>query len=321
MKRVELLDRLGYKVPEIKKKRVIIHADIAAEADDQFAIAHHLMTPSEEVVGIIAANFEWRFRTISGLASQRFTSMEKSYEEGKRLLEIMEIEDVPLLRGAVHEIEDLGKLPESQGADFIIDEAMKVDEKPLYIALQGGLTDLAIAYLKVPDIAHKITAIWIGGSAYPNGGDESNLKQDVLAAQILFESPMPIWQIPLNVYGGMHIGFSELMTRVEPCGAIGKYLGQCMFTVNDFYGKLPKNYGFPHGETWCLGDQPTVSALLQNPGHKCWHSERIRINDDMTYTSYPEGKEIRVYDWIDQRLTMEDFFEKLRLCYGIRHDL
>ena len=37
MIRSEILQRLGYTVPDMKKKRVIVHADIAAEADDQFA--------------------------------------------------------------------------------------------------------------------------------------------------------------------------------------------------------------------------------------------------------------------------------------------
>ena len=64
MKRVEILQRLGFSVPDNRRKRVIVHSDIAAEADDYFAVAHHLLTPSEDVVGIIAANFEWRFRAI-----------------------------------------------------------------------------------------------------------------------------------------------------------------------------------------------------------------------------------------------------------------
>ena len=44
------------------------------------------------------------------------------------------------------------------------------DDRPLYVALQAGLTDLAVAYLKEPRIAERLTAIWIGGGAYPNGG-------------------------------------------------------------------------------------------------------------------------------------------------------
>ena len=34
-----------FQVPENKKVRVIVHADAKNEANDQFAITHHLMTP------------------------------------------------------------------------------------------------------------------------------------------------------------------------------------------------------------------------------------------------------------------------------------
>ncbi|MGN1022347.1 MAG: nucleoside hydrolase, partial [Lachnospiraceae bacterium] len=68
-----------------------------------------------------------------------------------------------------------------------------------------------------------------------------------------------------------------------------------------------------------IGDQPTVSVLLENPSGQRYHEERSpRILDDMTYGPNPEGKRIRVYDGIDRRLTMDDFFEKLALCYGSR---
>lgn len=315
MKREEVLKRLGFQVPEIKKKRVIVHSDIAAEADDHFAVVHHLLTPSEDVKGIIAANFEWRFRTIPALQSQKGNSMMASYEEGKKLLELMEIDDIPLYKGAVDKIEDVENLPESEGADFIIEEAMKEDDTPLYIALLGTITDLAIAYLKEPKIAEKITAaIWIGGGAYPEGGVESNLQQDVLAGQIVFDCPINLWQVPLNAYNNIHISFAELVTKVKPCGAIGSYLVENMFGVNDWYGKVPQRIPFPHGEVWSIGDQPTVSVLLES-GSK-FHTERAKLNVDMTYTPNPNGKEIRVYDVIDKRLTMEDLFAKLQLCYG-----
>lgn len=48
-----------YVVPENKKVRVIVHTDCKNEADDQFALAHHLMTPKFDVKGIVAGHF-WK---------------------------------------------------------------------------------------------------------------------------------------------------------------------------------------------------------------------------------------------------------------------
>ena len=116
MKRNEVLARLGFTVPELKKKRVIIHSDVKNEADDHFAIMHHLLTPSIEVKGIVAGHFEWMasmipmFAKMRGISLEQFeassrgmfrargTSMELSYEEGKKLLDLAEIDDVPLIR-------------------------------------------------------------------------------------------------------------------------------------------------------------------------------------------------------------------------------
>lgn len=316
MKRDEILNRLGYQVPEIKKKRVIVHSDINAEADDQFAIVHHLLTPTEDIRGIIAANYEWRFRTIPSLKEQQGTSMEASYHEGEKLLKLMEIDDVPLYRGAKDQIEDTEHLPESEGADFIIEECMREDDTPLYIALQGTLTDLAVAYLRKPEIADRITAaIWIGGGAYPEGGRESNMQQDIVASQLLFTCPITLWQVPMNAYANCYISFAELMTKVKTCGSVGNYLVERMLSVNDWYGKVPRRMQFPHGEVWSIGDQPTVSLLLESDAGSHYHTEQVSLNIDMTYQPNPNGKEIRVYDSVDKRLMMEDFFAKLELCY------
>ena len=346
MKRADVLKRLGFDVPECKKKRVIIHSDIAAEADDQFAIVHHLLTPSEDVAGIIAANYEWRYRVMGpmigekikqmeagGMSAEKFAGMkkkadefaatrlittEKSYEEGKRILELMDIDDIPLVRGAKDCITDRENLPVSEGSELIIKEAMKEDDEPLYIALQGTLTDLAVAYLTEPRIAeHIAAAIWIGGASYPEGGQESNLQQDIYAAQVIFDSPMNLWQIPVSAYGGMNISFAELIQKVQKKGELGKFLAGKMFEVNEWYADMGRMMQFPHGEIWSIGDQPTVSVLLENVAGQDRHIEKApHIADDMSYIPNPDGRDIYVYDSIDRRLTMEDFFAKLDICYG-----
>ncbi|MEH7098394.1 nucleoside hydrolase [Neobacillus vireti] len=335
MKRQEVLNKLGFSVPENKQKRVIIHSDVKNEADDHFAIMHHLLTPYIDVKGIIAGHFEWMSSMLPQFAKQkgisleevevltrdtiaaRGTTMELSYNEGHKLLELAEIEDIPLYRGSSYEITDKNKLPESEGADFIIKEAMKEDDRPLYVALLGCTTDLAIAYLKEPKIADRLTAIWIGGGDYPDGGFEFNLQQDVEAARILFASPIKIWQVPKATYKTMEISLAELMKYVKPCGEIGRYLCEQMLSFRDRVFGFPgsEKRDFPHGESWCLGDNPTVSVLLQGEDRVCWHMEKAPIiNDDMSYSANPDGKEIRVYDSIDTRMSMSDMFSKLELC-------
>lgn len=69
---------------------------------------------------------------------------------------------------------------ESEGASRIIEEAMKDDGRPLYIAFLGPLTDMASALIIEPRIADRnIKVIWIGGRDWPTGGWEYNLSNDI----------------------------------------------------------------------------------------------------------------------------------------------
>lgn len=316
MKRTDLLKRLAFSVPENKQVRMIIHTDAKNEADDQYAIMHHLLTPGFDVRGIIAAHFEGKY---SSEDFKRGTSMQASYDEIIKILEYAEMDDVPVLHGSKQPLGTDGmEIPFSEGADFIIQEAMRDDQKPLFIAMQGGVTDLAIAYLKEPCIAEKLTAIWIGGEEYPKGGWEFNLLQDIVAANILFSSNIPLWQIPRNVYSKVIVSISELAEKVKPCRMIGEYLFGQLVEFNNKMGSGSREE-WPQGETWCLGDQPTVTVLLQGEDKEYFHMQKVPyVERDMTYRENFDAREIRVYDMVDVRLTIEDFVSKLRLVYGKR---
>ena len=92
MKRTEILERLHIRVPENSIVPVIIDTDAKNEADDQYAIMHHLLSPKLKVLGIVAAHYESKAATPG-------TTMEKSCEEVLRVLGLAEIEDVPVYRG------------------------------------------------------------------------------------------------------------------------------------------------------------------------------------------------------------------------------
>ena len=138
---------LKFDVRDEKKIRVIIDTDAACEADDPFAIAHALMSPKLMVKGITAAHF----------AEQG--SVEKSLEEIKVVLKAMN-KDVPAYLGEAGPMDKEGK-ELSEAVHFIIDEAKREDNHPLYILCQGAVTNVAVALRACPDIKDKITVIWI----------------------------------------------------------------------------------------------------------------------------------------------------------------
>lgn len=68
----------AYTVPENKKVRVIVHTDCKNEADDQYAVAHHLMTPRFDVKGLVAGHF-WKTRSsTASLVLRRQATMRSS---------------------------------------------------------------------------------------------------------------------------------------------------------------------------------------------------------------------------------------------------
>lgn len=301
-------DLLRFKVPEQKRVRMIVDTDCKNEADDQFALAHHLMTPMFDVRGIVAAHFE------KGLEKYRGRSMEASYDEILYMLELMGLSgQYPALRGCAGPLPDERTPVESEGARFIVEEALRDDPRPLFVALQGAITDLASALLMCPQIKDRLTAIWIGGGKYPEGGFEFNLSQDIHAANVVFASGVALWQVPVNVYGMMNVSLTELQMKVAPCGRVGDYLFRQMVALNNEMADNP----WPHGETWCIGDQPTVGVLLEDKYRRNYTMRKApRVLPDCRYAPREDAGEVRVYDTIDVRLTLEDFFAKLALFYG-----
>lgn len=307
MKRTDILKRMQIKLPLKKQIRVIISSDVKNEADDQFAVIHQLLTPIFDVRGIIAAHFESK-------APGSRTTMEKSYRELEKLMEATEIDDVPIFRGCAEPLKGEADILECEGVDFIIKEALREDDRPLYITVQGTLTDVATALNKCPEIAEHLTVVWIGGGPYPTGGGDFNMMQDIPAARAVFASKVKLWQIPVTTYGTAEITMAELAYKVRPCGTAGRYLYEEMETYNN---ENDEPYALRKGENWNLGDSPVIAALLEADWRGNFHMEQAPyIRNDMTYEKNPDGKMIRVYDYVDIRMLMEDFFAKLALCYG-----
>lgn len=302
--------KYDFKVPAQKKYRVIVHTDCKNEADDQYALAHHVMTEKYEVVGIVAGHF---YKNPQEYGENNTATA--SYDEVKKVLRLMHIEnEFSVYLGAQKGLENEQTPIKADGVKFIIEEAMRDDDRPLFVACQGSITDVASALLIKPEIAARMTVIWIGGGDYPEGGFEFNLMMDIHAANVVFNSKVPVWQVPKNTYKQVAVSLAELQYRVKPCGEIGKYLFEQMV---EFNYKLAHIQAWPHGETWGLGDQGTVGVLLQELEKEDYNwIAAPRIAEDMTYIHNQGNREIRVYHTLNSRMLMEDFYAKLAINFG-----
>ncbi|WP_407654845.1 nucleoside hydrolase [Brenneria populi] len=292
----------------------MISSDAKNEADDDFAVAHALLTPTFQVKGVIAAHYA---RSAPLMKRDSGASMENSYQELKHLLTLMGKTSVPVYRGAADALKK-GETPPalSEGAKALINEAMKQDNTPLFVLVMGPVTDIAAALLAEPRIAQKMTVVWIGGMPYPKGGWEYNMFNDPESANVLFKSPVPLWQVPHNVYMSVRVSLSELALKVKPQGPVGAYLWNQLIEFNQMISNVIKDVPWPKSEVWVLGDNPSVSLLLDDHEYHYTLRDAPQLNGDLTYAPQPGARQIRVYNQVDVRFTLEDFYAKLALAYG-----
>lgn len=292
------------------RARVLIDTDAKNEADDQFAIVHALLSPSLDMRGLIAAHFGNR---------RSLNSMEESRAEIDLLTRLLGLDgQVRVVNGSAYALPDIRTPVDSPGARLIIEEAMRQDAGPLYVAFLGPITDMACALMLEPKIAEQdITVIWIGGPPYEGVGavykPEFNLSNDIVAANIVFASSVNVWQVPMPTYVMMAVGYAELYEQVAPCGEIGSYLVRQLVEFNEKHRPAGQSLDYRS-----LGDSPAVGLML-NPAAGSW-TERPApgFNYDCTYDYSRQYRPIRVYHTIDSRYILSDMFAKLRAHTALR---
>lgn len=302
------------------RMRLLIDNDFSGDPDDLYQLAHHLLIPSAEIRGVIGSHlrdgdpFDPGPRSASNaraVAADVFARM------GVTSTEL-------LVTGAEKGLQDQATPILSEATELIIAEALREDtEQPLFYLAGGGLTDLASALLLEPQIAERMTLIWIGGAeheglAVPPPGAmpiEYNLLIDVVAAQVVFnESHIPIWQVPRDAYRQLLVSDAELRLRVATAGPLGRYLYDETMHVIDL---VAGTQGGPSA-TYPLGDSPLVLlSALQSPFEPDPSSSHYMqmptpmLGDDGSYLPQPEARPMRVYTQLDTRLVLEDLYLRL----------
>ena len=239
--------------------------------------------------------------------------MERSYEEIQRVLRAMK-KEVPVLKGEKGKLEQKAAGELSAAAKFLIEEALRDEEKPLYVLCIGAITNIAAAIQECPEIVARMTVVWIGGQSHEYSTSEVrefNAGNDIEAANLVLGSGVRFWQIPNDVYGSMRISLAEIQRRIAPCGEIGKHLFEQMESYN-----RSERAGWTPGESWTLGDSPAVGVVMDEACGKFHEAEAPVINEDTTNRFESGRPKIRVYTSIDSRFILEDFIAKLECFYG-----
>lgn len=300
------------------RARVIIDNDFAGDPDGLVQLAHHLLSPAVEIVGVISSHLR---------PGDGWDKTGDSVGEGMRLVrEVFELcgASALLAAGSRAAITDMQTPAPSEGLDLLLSEARKQSDLPLHFVCGGSLTTLASALLTEPEALRNVTVSWIGGSEHEGFNAapgttalEYNTAEDLNAARVAFAvQGFNFWQIPRNAYKQTLTSRAELSLRMN-VGKLGRYLFDEIAKVHDWH---KNDQHFNIGETYYMGDSVLVlvtalqSSFEPDPSSSSYDLVRKPFMIETGgYAANPQGDFIRVYNQLDCRLMFEDFYAKLEL--------
>lgn len=279
----------------------VLDTDTFNEIDDQFAMSLAIRSPERlNMRAVIAAPF------YNDRSEGPADGMEKSYQEILKLLQLLKGSPENFAyRGSISYLPDAFTPVESEGARRIVELAKecKAAGKVLYIMAIGAVTNVASALLMAPEIIDSVVVVWLGGHAIQcNYNDEFNLKQDIPAAQVLFESGVPlVWVPALGVSELLMITLSELELRCKPLGELGEFL-------------YSRTFDYMHGRIWqqkVIWDISTILYLVKPEYTRSALISSPILQDDKTWVSTEGRHEIRVMTWLNRWQCFDALFETL----------
>jgi purine nucleosidase len=242
--------------------RVILDTDIGSDVDDLMALALLLGTPSVELVGVTTVYGDTPLRARLAKRVLRMVGAEVPVHAGLRL---------PLSKRDVwwagHEgalYPDLENEPydSDDAVQYLIDEVLAAPGEIDVIAI-GPLSNIAAAINTEPRFAGAVRQLWVMGGDFADGTPEHNLLSDALAAQIVFDSGMPITITGLEVTRRIDIRKAEL-DRIERSGALGELIRA---EIEQWWEFWNAEWNVPHDPITVLTLTHPQLFVTTEPGH------------------------------------------------------
>jgi len=239
--------------------------------------------------------------------------MELSYQEILKVFELMDEDPTgKVFRGSPDYLKSLDEPLHSPAAEFIIERAMADDDRPLYIAAIGCVTNIASAILMEPEIIKRIVVTWT--SSYPSHVGLSNvpslnLMQDPIASQLLFDCGVPHVYLPGYYIGEqLKISLPEMETWVKGKGKIGDYL-HYLYTHNPV--RKMRGIDDHFGRTWVMWDIINIAWMLDPEWVPSHLVKSPILTDDLFFEQGDSRHLMREAYGINRDAIFRDFFTKL----------
>jgi inosine-uridine nucleoside N-ribohydrolase len=282
------------------KVRMVLDTDTYNEVDDQFALAYAFLSKEKiELEAVYAAPFH------NNRSEGPADGMEKSYQEIRRLLEMLgKSPEGFAFRGSDRYLADVTQPIRSEAALDLVKKAMASSpENPLYVVPVGCITNIASALLIEPRIIKNMVVVWLGGNDlnWPHQ-KEFNLKQDVLAAQVVLNSGVPFVIMPCQpVVSHFHTTIPELEHYLKGKNKLSDYLYNIVVEYSGGRDAWSKVIWDVTAVAWLVDSSWIPTNLVHSPV----------LTDQVTYSVDHSRHFMRMATSLNRDAIFRDLFQKL----------
>ena len=280
---------------------LVIDTDTATEVDDPFAVAYALLSPERlRVQALCAAPFSMNER-----AQDPADGMEQSYRELLHLLDLLGMREKygsRVFRGSRTYLAKKAPVPSPAAEELVRLALAHTPERPLYVAAIGAVTNVASALLMQPAIAELMVLVWLAGDDLDATPNVYNVYQDVKAAQVVFDSGVPLVHMPCTpVSSHLTTCMEELEACIAGKNALCDYLTD---SVRDYAGDL-----FAWSKP--IWDISVVAYLLSPDFAESELTTSPIVTDNLTWSRDYHRHLIRNVRRLNRDAIFRDLFRKL----------
>jgi inosine-uridine nucleoside N-ribohydrolase len=233
---------------------VVLTTDCGVEIDDQWALAHIVLSPELELRAVVTTH-------ASSIHFSSATSARTAHETLTRIVP-GKAAAIRVVAGADAPLQDAETPRDSDGVSVLLAASRGFSRSHRLIVLSiGAATDVASAILKDPSIADRIAVVAMGFNDWPSGGEEFNVRNDPQAWRVILAS-----RVPLVIGSGATAKKSLRLTTAGAAaimrshGAIGAYLSGLVDGWLARHAELAARMVAPGA--WVVWDEVVVAYAL-----------------------------------------------------------
>ncbi len=281
---------------------VVLTTDCGVEMDDQWALAHLLLSREPSLRAVVTAH-------ASSIGFSSAASARKATEVIARVLPAGGPPPPPVVPGSDSPLRGPTTPRESPGVDTLLELSRGFSSsRRLLILATGAGTDVASAILRDPSIVNRVSVVAMGFDDWPGGGDGFNVKNDPLAWRIILDSDVPVVIASGSVAKrGLRLTRAQAGALMRSHGPVGEYLYS---VFDDWLTRQPALVArFVGPETWVVWDEAVVAyALGMARGHEV---PRPRLQSDLSFAHAETARQITWLTEIDTERVWLDLTKKI----------